>query len=58
MKRYLLLLALLIAALSGCTVGRSGSQTIEIAPWGWRPANEESYRILREAGGNPWAYPY
>ena len=58
MKRYLLLLVLLIAAPSGCTVGRSGSQTIEIAPWGWRPANADTNRILREAGGDPWGYPY
>ena len=60
MSRYLLPAVLIIAALSGCTWTQDypGSQTIEIGPGGWRPADEESNRLLREATGNRWAYPY
>jgi len=59
MRRLLLVMALLAPLLSGCRVSHSGSQEIEIAPWGWRPADEESNRILREATGDPrWGNVY
>ena len=59
MRRFLFLLTLLVAPMSGCIVSNPGSQAVEIAPWGIRPAHEESNRAWRQATGDPnWRHSY